>query len=148
MLTTVILPPGVGNPGSVLHSWMRFRRIRWRIPGGPFGSDSSMNLTHFAGKWGLFLGPTREKSKQNQCFWLRTLKNLRKINDFCLRNPRGPKGGFNGCKGSARGAQSAQWGLNGFQGGPERAPREPLQRTSSSKKVRKRPNVETRGLFC
>jgi len=38
-----------------------------------------MNLALFARIWGLFFGPTSEKHKENQCFWYRTLKKLRKI---------------------------------------------------------------------
>ena len=36
----------------------------------------------FAGIGDLFLALTFKKPKENQCFWLRTLKNLRKINVF------------------------------------------------------------------
>ena len=36
----------------------------------------------FAGIGDPFLGLTLKKPKENQCFWLRTLKNLRKINVF------------------------------------------------------------------
>ena len=36
-------------------------------------------LALFAGIGDPFLGLTLKKPKENQCFWLRTLKNLRKI---------------------------------------------------------------------
>ena len=38
----------------------------------------------FPGIWDPFLSQTLKKPKENQCFWLRTLKNLRKINVFAL----------------------------------------------------------------
>ena len=53
VLTTVILAPGVGNPGSVLPAVARFRwirRIRWRIPGGPKVEYSTMISALLAGK--------------------------------------------------------------------------------------------------
>ena len=43
-----------------------------------------MILALFAGIGDLFLALTLKKPKENQCFWLRTLKNLRKINVFAL----------------------------------------------------------------
>ena len=47
-------------------------------------SDSTMILALFAGIGDLFLALNLNKPKQNQCFWLRTLKNLGKINVFAL----------------------------------------------------------------
>ena len=41
-------------------------------------------LALFAGIGDPFLGLTLKKPKENQCFWLRTLKNLRKINVFAF----------------------------------------------------------------
>ena len=38
----------------------------------------------FAGIGDLCLGLTLKKPKENQCFWLRALKNLKKINVFAL----------------------------------------------------------------
>ena len=38
----------------------------------------------FAGIGDPFLALTVKKPKENQCFWLRTLKNLRKMNVFAL----------------------------------------------------------------
>ena len=46
--------------------------------------ESTMILALFAGIGDLFLALTFKKPKENQCFWLRTLKNLRKINVFAL----------------------------------------------------------------
>ena len=63
--------------------------IRFRIPGGPFGSDSSMILKHFAGIGDLIFGSTLEKPKENQGFGHRTLKNLRKINVFAFQRHLG-----------------------------------------------------------
>ena len=72
--TTVILPPGVGNPGSVLLAVARFRWICWRIPGGPKIDDSAMNLAHLAGKWGPIFRETVEKPKENQGFRVQPLQ--------------------------------------------------------------------------
>ena len=87
MLSTVILLPGVGNPGSVLHGMLRFRGIRWirfRTPGDPQIEYSTVILAHLAGKWVPNLSPTFKKPKENRCFRLQPLKNLRKINGFRL----------------------------------------------------------------
>ena len=66
MLTTVILPPGVGNPGSVLHGLTPFpldpldpvensRRLKKEQ------QSYSMVLAHLAGKWGPSLSLAWEK---------------------------------------------------------------------------------------
>ena len=47
-------------------------------------SDCTMILALFAGIGDLCLALTLKKPKENQCFWLRTLTNLRKINVFAL----------------------------------------------------------------
>ena len=68
VLTTVILPPGVENPGSVWPAVMRFSWIgwigwiRWRIPGGLKKSNCPMVVAHLAGKWGPILTPTLKKT--------------------------------------------------------------------------------------
>ena len=85
--TTVILAPGVGNPGSVPHRMLRFRwirLIRFRVPRGSFLLKNVRYFYNFAGIGDLFLALSLKKPKENQCFWLRTLKNLRKINVFAL----------------------------------------------------------------
>ena len=46
----------------------------------------------FAGIGDPFLGLTLKKPKENQYFWLRTLKNLRKINVFALPEHLEPLG--------------------------------------------------------
>ena len=46
----------------------------------------------FAGIGDPFLGLTLKKPKENQCFWLRTLKNLRKINVFAFPEHLEPLG--------------------------------------------------------
>ena len=43
-----------------------------------------MILALFAGIGDLVLALTLKKPKESQCFWLRTLKNLRKINVFAF----------------------------------------------------------------
>ena len=43
-----------------------------------------MVLALFTGIGDASLGLTLKKPKENQCFWLRALKNLRKINVFAL----------------------------------------------------------------
>ena len=45
--TTVILVPGVGNKGSVLHRMLRFRWIRFRILRGSKSDYSTMILAFF-----------------------------------------------------------------------------------------------------
>ena len=47
-------------------------------------SDGTLILALFAGIGDLFLDLTLKKPSENQCFWFRTLKNLRKINAFAL----------------------------------------------------------------
>ena len=44
----------------------------------------TMNLALFPGIWELFLDLNLKKPKENQCVWLRTLKNLRKIRVFAF----------------------------------------------------------------
>ena len=67
MQATVILPPGVGNPGYVLHELLRFR---WKVvdpvypvapvqnSGDPQIESSTTMLVHLAGKWGPTLSLT------------------------------------------------------------------------------------------
>ena len=80
--TTVILPPGMGNPGSVLHGMLRFwrirriRGIRFRTPRRPQIEYSTVILAFFAGKWVPKLSLTFKKPKENQYFRLQPLKNL------------------------------------------------------------------------
>ena len=63
---------------------LRFRRIRRRIPWGSQMLFFTMNLALFPGIGDPFFSQTLKKPKENQCVWLRTLKNLRKINVFAL----------------------------------------------------------------
>ena len=66
---------------------LRFRWIRWircRIPRGAKMMILAMILELFPGIRNPFFSQTVKKPKENQCFWLRTLKNLRKINVFAL----------------------------------------------------------------
>ena len=44
----------------------------------------TMILALVPGIWDLFLDLNLKKPKENPCVWLRTLKNLRKINVFAL----------------------------------------------------------------
>ena len=46
--------------------------------------DSAVILALFDGIGHLFLALTVEKPEGNHCFWLPTLKNLRKINVFAV----------------------------------------------------------------
>ena len=70
--TTVILPPGVGNPGSVLAAvahfrWIRWIRwIRWRIPGSPKIEYSTATLAHLLGKCRQILGSTLENIRKSK----------------------------------------------------------------------------------
>ena len=50
-------------------------------------------LALFAGIGDPFLALTLKKPKENQCFWLRTLKNLRKIYVFAFPRASGDPGG-------------------------------------------------------
>ena len=50
-------------------------------------------LALFAGIGDPFLGLTLKKPKENQCFWLRTLKNLRKTFVFAFPRASGDPGG-------------------------------------------------------
>ena len=78
------------NPGSILHGMLRFRwirgirGIRFRTPRRPKIEYSTVILAHWAGKWRPILRSTLKKPKENQCFRLQPLKNLRKINVFGL----------------------------------------------------------------
>ena len=65
--------------------WIRLIRwIRFRIPWGSQMLFFTMNLALFPGIGDPFFSQTLKKPKEKQCVWLRTLKNLRKINVFAL----------------------------------------------------------------
>ena len=49
-------------------------------------------LALFAGIGDPFLALTLKKPKENHCFWLRTLKNLRKTSVFAFPRASGPMG--------------------------------------------------------
>ena len=130
-------PPAWGTQGRfctaccVSGGKERIRRIRFRIPRRPKIEYSAVILALFAGKWVPKLSLTFKKPKENQCFRLQPLKNLRKINGFRPGSPWGAPGGPMGphgpwgpigrpwgCQWGAHGAPMGRhgvpWGAHGF----------------------------------
>ena len=92
-------PPAWGTLGSVPHWMLRFRWIRWirwirrRTPWGAEVPYFTILLALFSGIGDPFLALNLKKPKENHCFWLRTLKNLRKTFVFVFPRASGDPGG-------------------------------------------------------
>ena len=72
---------------------LRKRPKRYRIPWGAEMLYFPILLALFAGIGDPFLALTLKKPKENHCFWLRTLKNLRKTFVFAFPRASGDPGG-------------------------------------------------------